>query len=113
MIFPQANDVLLLSTDHEWCEEQRHNKAFVLIKDVPNSSPPKRKGILLSVFLVVALVIIQVTGGLKNKEYLHLWPCAVLVAVIMIVFRCMSGDQARRAFLWDVYLTVSPGLTCS
>lgn len=60
----QANDILLLSCDPKWCEEHRHDKAFVLIKDVPNSSPPKRKGMIISVVLVVGLVITQVGWGL-------------------------------------------------
>ncbi len=70
------------------------------LQDVPNSSPPKRSRMIVSVLLILGMVLTQVIGGLKNKEYIHLWPAAVLTAALMLITGCMSGDQARSSIMW-------------
>ncbi|PNH12358.1 putative sodium/sulfate cotransporter 3, partial [Tetrabaena socialis] len=103
----QGGDVLLLSCHDKWTETHRNDKAFVLIQAVPNSSPPKTSRMIIGVLLVTGMILTQIIGGLKNKEYVHLWPCAVLTAALMLLTGCMSCDQARRAIMWDVYLTIA------
>lgn len=44
--------------------------------------------------------MMQIIGGLKKVEYVHLWPCAVLTAFLMLLSGCMSADQARRSIYW-------------
>jgi hypothetical protein len=39
-----------------------------------------------------------------NKEFIHLWPCAMLTAGFMLAFKCMSADQARDSVEWSVYI---------
>ncbi|KAG2495414.1 hypothetical protein HYH03_006361 [Edaphochlamys debaryana] len=103
----QGGDVLLLSCHTKWAEEHRHDKAFVLIQTVPNSSPPKNSRMIIAVLLVIGMILTQIVGGLKDKEYIHLWPASVLTAGLMLVTGCMNGDQARNAIMWDVYLTIA------
>ncbi|KXZ47562.1 hypothetical protein GPECTOR_34g721 [Gonium pectorale] len=103
----QGGDVLLISCHTKWTDEHRQDKAFVLLQAVPDSSPPKRRAMIISVLLVLGMVLTQIVGGLKNKEYLHLWPASVLTAALMLVTGCMNGDQARKSIYWDVYLTIA------
>ncbi|KXZ43506.1 hypothetical protein GPECTOR_88g449 [Gonium pectorale] len=103
----QGGDVLLLSAHVKWAEEHRHDKSFVLLQPVENSSPPKRRVMIISVLLATGMVLTQIIGGLKNKEYIHLWPCSVLTAALMLLTGCMNGDQARKSIYWDVYLTIA------
>ena len=103
----QGGDVLLISCHTKWAEEHRMDKAFVLVQAVPDSSPPKRGRMAIGVLLVVGMVLTQIVGGLKEKEYIHLWPAAVLTAALMLLTGCMNADQARKAIMWDVYLTIA------
>ncbi|KAG2451461.1 hypothetical protein HYH02_004059 [Chlamydomonas schloesseri] len=103
----QGGDVLLISCHTNWADEHRHDKSFVLIQAVPDSSPPKRSRMVIGVLLATGMVLTQIIGGLKNKEYIHLWPCAVLTAALMLLTGCMNADQTRKAIMWDVYLTIS------
>ncbi len=50
----------------------------------------------------------QIIPGVRNeKEWIHLWPCASLTTGLMLLTGCLSGDQARKSILWDVYLCIS------
>jgi hypothetical protein len=41
-----------------------------------------------------------------NNEFIHLWPCAMLTAGLMLVFKCMSADQARDSVEWSIFVSV-------
>jgi hypothetical protein len=69
-------------------------------QDVPDSAPPKRSRMVIAMLLVLGMVLTQIIGGLKDKEYIHLFPCSVLTAGLMLLTGCMSGDQARKSILW-------------
>ncbi len=69
---------------------------------MPNSAPPKRSRMIVSTLLATGMVLTQIIGGLKNKEYIHLWPCSVLTAGLMLLTGCMNGDQARKSIMWWV-----------
>lgn len=47
----------------------------------------------------------QVIGGAINNDFIHLWPCAMLVAGLMLVFKCMSADQARNSVEWSIFVS--------
>lgn len=46
----------------------------------------------------------QVIGGAIKNDFIHLWPCAMLVAGLMLAFKCMSADQARNSVEWSIYV---------
>ncbi len=96
----QGGDVLLISCHTNWANDHRSDKSFVLVQAVPDSSPPKRGRMVIAVLLATGMVLTQIIGGLKNKEYIHLWPCAVLTAALMLLTGCMNADQARKALMW-------------
>lgn len=39
-------------------------------------------------------------------QFIHLWPCAMLAAGLMLVLKCMSADQARDSVEWTIYVSV-------
>jgi hypothetical protein len=41
-----------------------------------------------------------------NNEFIHLWPCAMLAAGFMLVFKCMSADQARDSIEWSIFVGI-------
>lgn len=102
-----AGDVLLISAGPKWSEEHRYDKAFVLLQDVPDYSPPKKSRMIIGVALATAMVLTQVIAGIEETEYIHLWPCSILTAALMMMTGCMNGNQARKSIQWDVYLTIA------
>jgi di/tricarboxylate transporter len=48
-----------------------------------------------------------ITPPVISKDWIHLWPCAVLTATAMLLTGCFSGDQARASIMWDVYLAIA------
>lgn len=57
--------------------------------------------------LTVAMVATQIIGGAMNDEFIHLWPCAMLTAGLMLAFKCLSADQARSSIEWEVYICIA------
>lgn len=41
-----------------------------------------------------------------NNEFIHLWPCAMLTAGLMLVLKCMSADQARDSVEWSIFVSL-------
>ena len=37
---------------------------------------------------------------IKGRDFLPLWTGSILVSSIMILTRCMTGDQARQSLDW-------------
>lgn len=104
----QPGDVLLLQASTEWCAKHRNDRNFVMISEVLNSNPPKKNRALIAMVLGAGMVLTQIIPGVRNdKEWIHLWPCSVLTAALMLTFGCLSGDNARASIQWDVYLAIA------
>lgn len=67
----------------------------------------KRGRMWVALLLTTAMVVTQIVGGAINKEFIHLWPAAMLTAGLMLVFKCMSADQARDSVEWSVYICIA------
>ena len=53
------------------------------------------------------------TGGVLtskkiiDQELISLFPAAILTAGLMLLFRCLTADQARKAIMIDVYVCIA------
>ncbi|GFH22081.1 uncharacterized protein HaLaN_19489, partial [Haematococcus lacustris] len=56
----QAGDVLLLAGHENWAKKNINDTAFVMLNDVPSSSPPKRNRALVAMFLGLGMVLTQI-----------------------------------------------------
>lgn len=56
------------------------------------------------------LLALQVIGGALSNEFIHLWPCAMAVAGLMLATKCMSADQARESVEWSIYVSLTSWL---
>ena len=57
--------------------------------------------------LLLLHIMLQIIGGAINKDLIHLWPCAMLTAGLMLAFKCLSADQARSSIDWEVYICIA------
>lgn len=103
----KQGDVLVVEAGPDFHANFKNNRAFSLISEVPRSSPMKRNKMWIALLITVAMVSTQVIGGALGSEFIHLWPCAMLAAGLMLVFKCMSADQARDSVEWTIYVCIA------
>ncbi|MEM9191230.1 MAG: SLC13 family permease [Myxococcota bacterium] len=97
----QAGDTLLLETHPGFARAHRNDKTFALVSEVAGSSPPRHDRAWVAVLILFAMVALNVMGALP------LLTSALLAAGAMVVFRCLSGEDARRALDLRVLLTIA------
>jgi len=86
----------------------RASRAFLLATDVPRSSPPKKNKMWLALSLTAVMVVSQIlAGALKWDDRANLWIVATLTAGVMLASQCLSAEQARDSFDWEVYITIA------
>jgi di/tricarboxylate transporter len=99
-----AGDTLLLETHPSFVETQRNNRDFFLVSRVEDSNPPRHERAWPARLILIGMVATVTTGLLSMLE------AGMLAAGLMIVTRCVSGAEARRAVDWSVLLTIAAGL---
>jgi len=97
-------DTLLLETHPGFIDRQRNSRDFFLVSRVENSSPLRHERAWLAQS-ILALMVIVVAFGL-----LSMLKAAMLAAGLMVVTRCCSGADARRAVDWSVLLVIGAAL---
>lgn len=60
----QTGDVLVVQAGPEFLHNFKHNRAFSLISEVPNSSPMKRNRMWIALLLTLGMVATQVRAEL-------------------------------------------------
>ena len=98
----------MLEAGPAFSRQPRACRAFVLATDVPKSSPPKKDRMWLALLLTALMVGSQIlAGALKWDDRANLWVVAALTAALMLGLGCLSAEQARGAFDWEVYITIA------
>lgn len=126
----EAGDILLLSSSTTWAEEHQHDEAFVLVSEVPDSSPHKTSRMWLALFLTVSMVLTQVVSGLMEMNGVRAHSsiinvacacfCACCCACFCLVYplvnwfpsRHCSGSCQLSFFAW-LTAALASQLTCS
>lgn len=97
----QPGDTLLLQTGPHFEEAHRNNPDFILVSLMQDARPVRHGR---------AGVAVAVLGGMLLVAAVGLLPvvvAALLAAVAVIVLRCISTGEARRAIQWDVLITIA------
>lgn len=97
-------DTLLLQTHPSFIEHQRNSRDFFLVSRVEDSTPPRHERAWVARGILIAMVVVVSFGWLSMLK------AAMLAAGLMIVTRCCSGAEARRAVDWSVLLVIGAGL---
>ena len=100
----QAGDTLLLETYRSFADQQRNSRDFYLVSRLENSAPPRFERAWLAIGILATMVALVTIGVLTMLQ------AALAAAVLMIVTRCCTGAEARRAIDWPVLLVIGSAL---
>jgi hypothetical protein len=98
----KAGDVLLLGAPGDWGEHNATNANFASIIKVPGSSPPKKNRGLLSIFLGLTLVIVQVCSVMSLGSIVWnavIFSVAVWLAYCLLLIRNTVISSLRLSAL--------------
>lgn len=107
-----AGDTLLLFAPQDFVENWKDSQDFYLIsylKDAPTEKS-KRQGALV---LIVTLLMIfgSVFGELEVFKVLgneiNIFHTSALAVLILLIFKCLRGQDARQAVRWEVLIAIA------
>ncbi len=97
----QAGDVLLVEAHPSFAEQHRNSRDFFLVSKVEESTRPSHELALLAVGLLAAMVLIA------SLEWVSMLVIGSVTALLMLLTRCISLENARRSIHWDVLLAIA------
>ena len=100
----RPGDTLLLQTGPHWVDANLNNADFYLVSGVSDARAVRHEQTWIALGLLVLLVALMVFGGKLGMPPVI---AALLVAGLMILSRCISVADARRAVSLDVLLTIA------
>jgi di/tricarboxylate transporter len=97
----ETGDTLLLETDTSFERKHRNDGTFALVSEVRGSAPPRHDRAWIATVILVAMVAVNAAG------LLPLLTSALLATGAMLVTRCVTGPEARRALDLRVLATIA------
>ncbi len=99
-----AGDTLLLQTGPHFASANRNNPDFYLVSGVEEARPVRHERSWIAFALLALFILLLVFGGGFGVSTAV---AAFFVAGAMIVTRCISAADARRAVNLDILLTIA------
>jgi di/tricarboxylate transporter len=100
----QPGDVLLLETPPQFVNRYRHDPNFALLGEVEGGRPPKHDKAWIALVILLAMV------ALNTADILPLVTAALIASGVMLLTRCLTGEQARHALELRVLLAIASAL---
>ena len=86
----RVGDTLLLEASHQFVEQYRFRRDFLLVSALNDSAPPDFRKAPLALGILLLMVLVSAFGLLPIME------AAFLAAGAMLVTRCITASKARR-----------------
>jgi di/tricarboxylate transporter len=97
----QAGDVLLIECRPEFVEARQRDPNFALIAEVEGSAPPRNDRAWLAAVILFLMVLVNATSTMD------LMTASLTAAGLMLLTRCLSGQEARRSVDWPVLISIA------
>lgn len=117
----QVGDTLLLETSKRFIQTYRDSRDFLLVSGVDDSVPRQydKAWIALAILAVMVLLMtLESFGeelahllGLEKFPQISVMHIAMLAGGAMILFRCCTGEQARRSVDWSTLVAIGASFT--
>ena len=99
-IILQEGDTLLLEVRRNLPQEISGGKDFFIVSEPKTTAPKICASSFLSLGIVLGMIIIV------TLEFANLVTAAVISSAAMLIFKCCSLENARKAIDWQVILTI-------
>ena len=99
-----AGDTLLLQTAPGFMRAHRNSPDFFLTSEIAESETPRHDKAWLAIGILTAMVLSSGFGLLPISVG------AFLAAGALIMTRCLTAPEARRAVIWQVLIVIGAGL---
>lgn len=93
-------DVLLLETHPDFATERQRDPNFALVSEVEDSAPPRHDKAWIATLILITMVAINAAG------LMHLMTASLLAGVLMLLTRCLTVEQGRRAIELSVLVAI-------
>jgi di/tricarboxylate transporter len=97
----QAGDVLLIESHPNFAHARQRDPNFALIAEVEDSAPPRHDRAWLAAVILFLMVLVNATGSMD------LMTAALSAGALMLLTRCLTGEQARRSIDWTVLIAIA------
>ncbi|MCG7199142.1 SLC13 family permease [Marinobacter pelagius] len=97
----KMGDTLLLEASHEFAEQYKFRRDFLLVSALNDSTPPDFRKAPLALGILVLMVLASASGLLSIME------AAFMAAGGMIVSRCITASRARRSVDLPVLVVIA------
>jgi di/tricarboxylate transporter len=97
----QAGDVLLIEAHPDFAQTRQRDPNFVLVAEVEGSAPPRHDRAWLAAVILFLMVLVNAT------ESMSLMVASLSAAGLMLLTRCLTGEQARRSLDWSVLIAIA------
>jgi di/tricarboxylate transporter len=97
----QAGDVLLIESHPDFAQMRQRDPNFALIAEVEGSAPPRHDRAWLAAVILFFMVLVNATGTMD------LMTASLSAAGLMLITRCVTGEQARRSIDWTVLIAIA------
>lgn len=100
----RTGDTLLLESHPSFVEEHRNRRDFLLVSQLEDSHPPRHDRAVLALMLLLALVVCV------SFQWVSMFKAGLVVAALMLIFRCTSVAAARRSVELPTLLAIAAAL---
>ncbi len=100
----RPGDTLLIESHAGFIPRQKDSRDFYLVSSVEDSTPRRFERAPLAMVVLAGMVAASALGWLSMLK------AAMLAAAAMLLLRCCSPGQARRAIEWNVLLVIAAAL---
>ncbi|MEM7543218.1 MAG: SLC13 family permease [Pseudomonadota bacterium] len=94
-------DTLLLEARVNFIEQQRNRRDFYLVSAIETPPPIDYSRSSVAIAIILSIITTVATG------FLSILQAALAAAALMLVTRCVTAQQARRAVDWEVILVIA------
>lgn len=106
----RSGDVLLLEARSAFVEQQRGSRDFYLVSAIEGSSPPRHEravaALVILAGMIVAATLFEQLPWFVERDFSMLH-AAMLAAGMMLIARCCSAAEARKAVDWQVLVLIA------
>jgi len=100
----QQGDTLLLEAQPNFVDQHRNSRDFYLVSRLDDSAPPRHERAITSILILVTMVT-SVTLG-----WISILTASLVAAGLMIIFRCTTATQGRKAVDWSVLVVIAAAI---